>query len=77
MTALVRQETPNSEIWESALANLSLMVTAKSEISEFIPLKPGNFSKGDAQSQTMSFSVRPITATGLNPAIGMHFSTGR
>jgi hypothetical protein len=23
------------------------------------PPKPGNFSKGDAQTQTMSFSVRP------------------
>jgi hypothetical protein len=29
---LGRQETPNSEIWESALANLSLMITAKSEV---------------------------------------------
>ncbi len=26
------QETPNSEIWESALVNLSLMATAKSEV---------------------------------------------
>jgi hypothetical protein len=33
-----RQETPNSEVWESALANLSLMTAAKSEIAEFIPL---------------------------------------
>jgi hypothetical protein len=37
-----------------------MMVAAKSEDLEFSPPYLGNFSKGDAQSQTMSFSVRPI-----------------
>jgi hypothetical protein len=36
-----------------------MMVAAKSEDLEFSPPYPGNFSKGDAQSQIMSFSVRP------------------
>jgi hypothetical protein len=37
-----------------------MMAAAKSEYLEFPPPYLGNFSKGDAQSQTMSFSVRPI-----------------
>jgi len=45
-----RQETPNSEVWESALADLLLMVTAKSEDLEFSPPYLGKSSKGDAQS---------------------------
>jgi hypothetical protein len=32
MSVVGRQETPNSEIWESALTNLSLMVAAKPEV---------------------------------------------
>jgi hypothetical protein len=58
-----RQETPNSEIWESALASLLLMVTAKSEDLEFSPPHLGNFSKGDAQSRPLSFVFRPTTDT--------------
>jgi hypothetical protein len=38
-----------------------MMVAAKSEDLEFSLPYLGNFSKGDAQSQTMSFSVRPGT----------------
>jgi hypothetical protein len=49
----------DKRILSVALVNILLMTAAKSEIAEFIPLQPGNFSKGDAQSQAMSFSVRP------------------
>jgi hypothetical protein len=38
-----------------------MMVAAKSEDLEFPPPYLGNSSKGDAHSQTMSFSVRPGT----------------
>ena len=31
-SVLGRQETPSSEVWESALANLSQTATAKSEV---------------------------------------------
>jgi hypothetical protein len=50
VSALGRQETPSSEVWESALANLSLMDTAESKIQEFPAKQPGDFPKGDAQS---------------------------
>jgi hypothetical protein len=43
-----------------------MMVAAKSEDLEFSPPYLGNFSKGDAQSQAMSFSVRPTTDTRFN-----------
>jgi hypothetical protein len=43
-----------------------MMVAAKSEDLEFPPQDLGNFSKGDAQSQTMSFSVRPFSDTRNN-----------
>jgi hypothetical protein len=36
-----------------------IMGAAKSDDLEFSPPYPGNSSKEDAQSQTMSFSVRP------------------
>jgi hypothetical protein len=38
-----------------------MIIAAKSEDLEFSPSYPGNFSKGDAQSPTMSFSVRPVS----------------
>jgi hypothetical protein len=43
-----------------------MMIAAKSEDLEFSPPYPGNSSKGDAQSQTMSFSVRPEAAVRLS-----------
>jgi len=52
---LGRQETPNSEIWESALEKLLLMEAAKSEIFEFLPKSIGDFSKGDTEKQYLSF----------------------
>jgi len=58
-----RQETPNSAIWESALTNLSLMASAKSEVLEFFLPKSGDFSKGDAHEQHLGFSNRPTTDT--------------
>jgi hypothetical protein len=38
-----------------------MMVAAKSEDLEISLQYPGNFSKGDAQSYELSFSVRPTT----------------
>jgi hypothetical protein len=40
-----------------------MMIAAKSEDLEFPPPYLGNFSKGDAQPQTISFSVRPQAVT--------------
>jgi hypothetical protein len=57
-----RQETPNSEIWESALEKLLLMNTAKSENLEFLPKLSGDFSNiGDARVSLLGFVLRPET----------------
>jgi hypothetical protein len=52
------------------LEKLLAIGTAKSKVSEFFSPDSENFSQGDAQSQTMSFSVRPnnrrLLTTGLN-----------
>jgi hypothetical protein len=53
-----------------------MMVAAKSEDLEFSPPYLGNFSKGDAQSQTMSFSVQPYIDSHLSAEaikVGPHY----
>jgi hypothetical protein len=41
--------------WASALEELILMDTVKSEILEFFPKQSGDFSKGDAEKQYLGF----------------------
>ena len=45
----------SESIWGSALANLLMMVAAKSEDLEVPPLYLDDFSKRDAQSRQLSF----------------------
>ena len=44
-----------------------MMVDTKSEDLDFSPPYLGNFSKGDAETQVLSFSIRPLSDPQISP----------